>query len=206
MPSSKKQQKMSVEEYLQFEESSLERHEYVDGRIFGMAGATAAHNWISLNIAASLKAKFKGSGCRVYINDMKVSIEATNSFYYPDVIIDCGAVDKTNVFTSTPSIIFEVLSRSTASTDRREKLLSYQQIPALEAYIIVHQSRKCVEVYRREANGDWLIEEFGQGEELELKCCHLEAVRLSLEEIYEDTGMDSSPDLQVREDLELYNY
>jgi len=196
---------MTVEEYLLFEESQEVRHEYVNGRIFQMTGGTAAHNLMSLNIAASLKTQLKGSGCRAYMTDIKVRVEATNSFYYPDVIIDCGTFDRSSVFTASPIFIFEVLSRSTASTDRREKLLAYQQIPGLEAYLIVHQSRKRVDVYRREHEDDWSVQELGSGDDMDLSCGG-RTIKLSVDEIYEDTNMESSPDLQVRENAEVYLY
>lgn len=196
---------MTVEEYLLFEESADERHEYINGRVFAMTGGTAAHNLISLNIAASLKTQLKGSGCRVYMADMKVRVEASNSFYYPDVTIDCGAFDRSSVFTAKPIVIFEVLSRSTASTDRREKLLAYQQIPGLQAYFIVHQSRKRVEVYRRESNDDWTVEELGPGDEVGLSCPN-RTIKITVDEIYEDTNMENSPDLHVRENAEVYLY
>lgn len=205
MESPKKQPRMTVEEYLLFEESQEVRHEYVNGRIFQMTGGTAAHNLISLNIAASLKMQLKDSGCRAYIADMKVRVEASNSFYYPDVIVDCGSFDRSSVFTSSPIFIFEVLSRSTASTDRREKLLEYQQIPGLKAYLIVHQSRKRVDVYRRESDVDWAEQELGAGDDFELSCKN-RTIKIKVDDIYEDTDMESSPDLHVRENAEVYLY
>lgn len=194
-----------MEEYLLFEESEGERHEYINGRVFAMSGGTAAHNLISVNIVTSLKTQLKGSGCRAYVSDMKVRVEANNSFYYPDVMIDCGALDRSSVFTAKPIFVFEVLSRSTASIDRREKLLAYQQIPSLEAYLIVHQSRKHVEVYRRQSDEDWTVQELGTGDEVCLLCPN-RTITISVDEIYEDTNMENSPDLQVRENAEVYLY
>lgn len=207
MDKPQRQQKMTTEEYLRFEEEHTEKHEYVNGRIFAMTGGTIVHNLISTNIVRSLHAQLKGSGCRVYMADVKLRVEATNCFYYPDVMVECGAThDKSSVFIETPVLIFEVLSRSTASTDRREKLLSYQQIASLEAYIIVHQSRKRLEIYRRLSQDDWTIQHFGPAEVVELSWSNEKVVTVAVDEIYEDTIVEDSPDFQVSENIEVYIY
>lgn len=197
--------RMSVDEYLRFEESATVKHEYVDGEVFEMTGGTLAHNLIGGNILTLLRARLKGSGCKVYIEAVKVRIESTNSFYYPDLLVDCCAYDGTSVYTTTPVIIFEVLSRSTASTDRREKLIAYKRIPSLKAYVLVHQARKCVEVFRKESDGNWTIQIIESYGELLLETVPGEKIVLTLEEIYDDLNLESSPDLQVREDVETYS-
>ena len=126
---------------------------------------------ISTNIAAILRSQLKRSGCRVYTSDALVRIEATNSFYFPDVVVDCGKFDKNALYTSTPTVIFEVLSRSTAMTDRREKLIAYKKIPTLSAYVIVQQAWKCVELHKRLDGEAWSVEEFDANEEFALELC-----------------------------------
>lgn len=206
----KPQQTMSVDEYLHFEERATERHEFVNGKIFAMTGGTAAHNLISTNLLSSLRSQLKGSGCKVFIADMKVRIDATNSFYYPDVLVDCGHIDKNSVFVSKPVFIFEVLSRSTASTDRREKLLAYQQIPSLEAYLIVHQSRRRVNVYRRNHGDNWTELELDDEDCVELMYHSGQAIKIPVEEIYEEiyeeAYVENPPDLHVSENVEVYIY
>jgi len=96
-------------QYLTLETSANQRHEYVDGQMFAMTGASAAHNVISLNIAMSLRTKLQGTGCTVFMADMKVRIEDLNCFCYPDVLVDCETFDRKSVYTNTPAIIFEVL-------------------------------------------------------------------------------------------------
>lgn len=196
---------LSVDEYLLFEENAQVRHEYVNGRIFAMTGGTSAHNIISLNIASTLRNHLKGSGCTVYMSDMKVRAEAANSFYYPDVMVVCGSVGKNSVHTEAPTVIFEVLSKSTAAVDRREKLVAYQMIPSLQSYVIVHQSRKRVEHYRR-VDKDWTLQHLVSNEELSLQCNESEKLPLtvSMDDIYADLEFDEGPDLQVREDAEVY--
>lgn len=202
-----KQQKLSnltPEQYLIFEAAEKQRHEYVDGQVFAMAGGSAAHNVVALNIAMALRAKLQGKGCTVYISDMKVRIDDLNCFYYPDLMIDCGAFDKKSVYTKTPTVIFEVLSRSTASTDRREKLVAYRHVVSVTHYVIVHQTRKRLEVFRK-LDDEWTVQVIGSGESLELDICD-DTVTIMMNEIYADIEFDEGPDLQVREDVEIYSW
>ncbi len=197
--------KLTVEEYLASEELASVRHEYVNGRIFAMTGGSKRHNTIALNIAATLRNHLKGSGCKVFISDVKVRAKAANSFYYPDVMVVCGSIGNDDFYTEAPTAIFEVLSKSTANVDRREKLVAYQQIPSLQSYLIVHQSRKRVECYQR-VGEDWTLHELAEKEEisLELNCTAKPFVGLSMDEIYADLEYDEGPDLRVREDAETY--
>ncbi len=194
--------KLSPDQYLTLEESANQRHEYVDGQMFAMTGGSVAHNVISLNIAMSLRTKLKGKGCTVFMADMKVRIENLNCFYYPDVLVDCETFDKKSVYTKTPSVIFEVLSRSTASTDRREKLVAYRHVTSVNQYVIIHQTRKRLEVYRK-IDDEWTIQEIGSSESLILDICE-DTITISMDEIYADIEFDEGPDLQVREDVEVY--
>ena len=141
MPAAKNPKRMTVEEYLSFEEKSQTKHEYVDGFVFAMTGASARHNIISGNVFSLLRAHVKGSQCRAFIMDMKARVEISNCFYYPDVIVSCGKLNDEAVVAPDPVLIVEVLSPSTASVDRREKLLAYQQVPSLREYMVVHQRR-----------------------------------------------------------------
>src|SRR5271156_6653396 len=125
---------LTVERYLEEEERAALRHEYVDGRIFAMTGATRRHNIIAGNIYSMLRSHVRGSRCRAYVSDVKVHVESTNSFYYPDVMVSCDAYDAKAVFTDHPLVIVEVLSRSTAAIDRREKVLAYRKIESLREY------------------------------------------------------------------------
>src|SRR5262249_26861704 len=113
--------RLSVEEYLALEEKSKVRHEYVAGHIFAMAGANDAHNIISINVATILRPHLRRSGCRVYMVDMKVRVEAADTFYYPDVMVTCEPFAAKSVFKSRPVLLVEVLSLGTELVDRREK-------------------------------------------------------------------------------------
>ncbi len=148
---------MTVDDYLRREESGTVRYEFAHGRIFSMTGSSDAHNIISGNLFAKIHAHLEGSGCKAYTNNMKVRIEAADAFYYPDIMVTCETVDPKSVFKRSPRLIIEVLSPSTNQIDRREKLVAYQQIDSLKEYAIVHQSRKLIELHRREAILEWTL-------------------------------------------------
>jgi len=195
---------MSIEEYLLFEETATTKHEYLDGETFAMTGGTLAHNKISTNILKTLFGQLESSGCNVYMSDVKVRIEANNSFYYPDVLVDCGSYQKERLFVESPSIIFEVLSPSTAATDRREKLVAYKRIPSLKAYVIVQQSRKLISVYLRSNAEDWTIQEMRSNDDFSVELFFGRTVKLSVNEIYEGTDIDDGAKLSIREEAEIY--
>jgi Uma2 family endonuclease len=119
-----------------------------------MAGASADHGIISLNIAAELRAQLRGKRCTPFISDMKVKIPPIGpnyelTFYYPDVVVACGENEPDPFYREEPEVIFEVLSPSTASTDLREKRAAYLRIPSIQGFITVAQDRMDAIVYRR---------------------------------------------------------
>lgn len=146
---------MSIDEYLAAEAKASVRHEYVRGRIFAMTGATDAHNIICGNLFAPLHSFLRGGPCIAYANDMKVHVEIMESFYYPDIMVSCEPLDPSSVFKCTPRLIVEVLSPSTRLTDRREKLVAYQQLASLMQYVVIEQKRYLVESHTRLSGKDW---------------------------------------------------
>lgn len=175
---------MSVEDYLVFEEQSQVRHEYVGGEIHAMAGESVAHNTIALNIAGALRAKLRGGPCRVFIENVKVhlSVSREDVFYYPDVVVSCHPTGVEKHFVKLPTVVFEVLSPSTENVDRREKKMSYLQVPTLEEYVIVAQERREVTIFRRANHwvGETIENPDGVVEFRSLKQA------MTLAEIYED--------------------
>jgi Uma2 family endonuclease len=150
---------LTPEEYLQLEAKSDIKHEYIDGEVYAMAGATDIHVTIALNIAILLRNHLRGSGCRVYISDMKVRIEAQNRFYYPDVLVTCEDRDRENsTFKQFPSLIIEVLSDSTEAFDRGDKFADYQSLPSLQEYVLVNTKKARIECFRRTKEGLWLLQ------------------------------------------------
>lgn len=143
--------RLSTEEYLRAEENGAVRHEYVRGQLFDRVGGTDAHNLICQNVAYGLREALRGGPCRVFVVDMKVRIASVRVFYYPDVFVTCDPDDREAYFKEKPSLVVEVLSDSTESIDRREKFLNYELVPSLREYVLVHQKRHEVEVFRRES-------------------------------------------------------
>jgi Uma2 family endonuclease len=149
---------ISPEEYLEMERDAFEKHEYFEGTVYAMAGATENHICIVDNIASETQTFIKGKGCRSYSSDFRVATPRFESYMYPDITIVCGKVEKKDGVFDTltnPSVIIEVTSESTEKYDRGYKQIYYLQIPALKEYIIVDSLRCRAEINRRSENGDW---------------------------------------------------
>ncbi len=194
---------LGADEYLRLEELTSVRHEFVDGELYAMTGGTMAHSLITTNIGTSLKSQLKASGCRVYISNLKVRIDATNSFYYPDVLVDCGHYVKDKTFTTSPVLIVEVLSRSTAAIDQREKLFAYKKIDSLKAYIMIQQSRARVAIHLRGDEDTWTKQEVDKDGYFTIEVCPGTNIKIHLNEIYDDCNLDAD-NLQVQEESAAY--
>lgn len=131
----------TLAEYLASEEASPVRREYVDGRIFGMAGSKRRHNLIVARLFQSARNVADSGRCQVFSSDMKVHIEARNSVYYPDLLVCCDQNDRDELCVRQPCFIVEVLSPSTARVDRYEKRASYERLPSLQEFALVEQNR-----------------------------------------------------------------
>ncbi len=141
---------LSIDDYLQLEAQSTIKHEYIDGEVYAMAGASDIHVTIALNLAALLRSHVRGTGCRVYIADMKARIEARNHFYYPDVMVTCDPQDQeTSDYKRFPKLVVEVLSDSTEAFGRGDKFADYQAIATLEEYVLINTRHRRVECFRR---------------------------------------------------------
>ena len=174
---------LSVEEYLELEEQSMVRHEYVGGELYASAGASDRHNSISGKIYRRLSDAADGGSCRVYMSDMRLRLE-DDTFYYPDVMVVCEPLESENpTFQREPRLIVEVTSQSTETLDRREKLAAYKTIPTLKAYLIVSRDREWIQHYRRDENGAWQRGDLVDEGRLSLPCPQNAA--LSVEDVYE---------------------
>lgn len=159
----------TVEEYLALERESEERHEYLDGQIYAMAGESTQHADISVNIVSELRTQLKGTPCRVGTKDSKVlsgpAIKHSRStrglFSYPDLVVVCGEprfLDEHQDVLLNPTVIIEVLSPATESFDRGEKFRRYRtQIPSLTDYVLVSQELPLIEHFRRQTNDEWIL-------------------------------------------------
>ena len=140
---------MTIREYLAFEEQSDIRHEYVAGEIHATAGASRRHGLIVMNVAGQLWAALRGGPSETHANDVKVQA-AVDVIYYPDVVVTCDPDDRDPLIVNAPKVVVEVLSPTTATTDRREKMIYYRQIPSLLCYLIVHQDQRRIEQHWRD--------------------------------------------------------
>jgi Uma2 family endonuclease len=192
---------LTVEEYLAQEELAEVRHEYVNGQLFAMAGASDAHNVICVNLLALIHQHLKGSGCRAYINDMKVRIDVANSFYYPDIMVTCEPIDAKSAYKQLPVLIVEVLSPSTSHIDRREKLVAYRHLSSLRQYLIVHQNRYRIEAYRKDKDGQWEVTIITRNDMVAFTALPGE-LEISTEAVYEGVVLEPT----VEEDEEKYAY
>jgi len=154
--------KYSFAEYMAMEETSIDRHDFYHGEIFAMAGATANHHQIGQNINAALINRFKSDGCFISLEGVRLELAEENFYLYPDVFLTCDERDKkNNLFKNFPSIIFEVLSDSTALYDKEVKLKYYKKIESLNYYVLVSQKEIMVEVYSRTNNSQiWQYQTF----------------------------------------------
>jgi Uma2 family endonuclease len=158
------QRRYTVEEYFAFEEQSAIRHEYYHGEIFpldgpaAMAGATFAHNTIKQNCVMALRQGLRGSGCRVFDENVRLSIEQDKQFTYPDVMVTCHPDDQRETrIARHPGLIIEVLSTSTEAHDRGWKFQQYQRLPELQQYVLISQNQVLVESFLRDSNNDWKL-------------------------------------------------
>ncbi len=179
----------TYQQYLQHEASSNVKHEFIDGDIYAMAGGTIEHAVISMNIGAALSAQLRGSPCIVASSDLKVRVLATDLATYPDVTVIWGPVQRdpqSGDVVLNPTLVVEVLSKSTEDWDRGEKLENYKQVPSLQACVLISYRRRHIEIVRRAANGAWLTETAGPGESLPLP---LAGCALAVDEVYRNVDI-----------------
>jgi len=183
-------QKLSIEEYLEMENASSEKHEYYKGEVFAISGAKVTHNIITKNLLISLAIKLKRKSRQPFGSDQRIHIEANILFTYPDISIICGDIitrnnDEYNVL--NPTVLIEVLSPSTKNYDRGEKFKLYRDIPTLKEYVLVDSESMHIEIFRLNANHHWELEEYNKDAESIL--IQSVSTPLSLAEIYEGTAL-----------------
>ncbi len=151
MGSSAKKLPVTAAEYLEGERLSEVRHEFVDGRIYAMSGASLRHNEICGDVYALVKNHLKGGPCRVFIEAVKVELadDLTESYYYPDVFVTCEPADDDSHVVRQPKLIIEVLSPSTSRNDRGDKLANYKRIPSVEEIVYIEQDWPEIFMVRR---------------------------------------------------------
>lgn len=180
----------TVDEYLELERGSSGKHEFFNGEIFAMAGASEAHDLIAGDLSAALKAALRGK-CRVHTSDMRLFIPETGLYTYADAVVLCGASDLTTdkpPALKNPTAIFEVLSETTESYDRGKKFENYRSIPSLLDYVLLAQERPLVEHFARQPDGTWNLRVLRSGEALRLRCGDIAVDLMYLDALREETG------------------
>lgn len=151
----------TLDDYLAWDAGQDERHEFVNGEVFLMAGAGEGHNVVAGNFYIRLREHLGNTPCRTYMSDMKLRVETLNNIFYPDIMVTCDPTDReSGMSKSQPKLIVEILSPSTANYDRGEKFVSYRQIPSLREYVMVDIDKRQVELYRLGDQGLWVLHPF----------------------------------------------
>ena len=175
----RKRKKITEAQYLKMERASATKSEYFEGEVFAMAGTSKRHGVLAGNAFAALHPQARQRRCDIFQNDMRVKVTTTGLYTYPDVVVACGGGQYEDAEVDTllnPTLMIEVLSKSTAAYDRGEKFQQYRKLPSLEDYILVSQDRRLIEHYSRQPDGRWLLSEFSElNDVIELPSigCHL---------------------------------
>lgn len=172
---------ISFREYLGRESTAEERHEYVDGKVFAMAGATEAHEIVAGNLFVAVHQHLRGKPCRVFKGDMKlkIALHRRDLGYYPDIMVTCDPADAEPLFKESPKLLIEVMSNY--KTDHMEKLFAYQQIPSLEQYLVVSQDPDERQAWLYQRANAWEQEEGAPGGVIQLGSIEFS---LSLNDVY----------------------
>ena len=177
--------------YLAWEAEQSTKHEYHDGEVFAMAGASDAHVTVAGNVYMALRNHLRGSPCSVFISDMKLRVEEDNAFFYPDVFVTCADSDRGQSHSkSAPVLVVEVLSPATSAYDRGAKFAAYRKLPTLREYALIDPERLSLDLFRREGDSKrWVlhpIEAGGHGEWASV------GLQVPLEALYEDVPMTTT--------------
>jgi Uma2 family endonuclease len=182
---------VTPDEYLALERQAEYKNEYFDGEVFAMVGASRKHNLISLNVASELRAQLRGHECEVYQSDMRVRIPSANVYTYPDAVVVCGEPRFEDAAADTllnPTVIVEVLSKSTETYDRGAKFSYYRTLESVAEYLLIAQDEFHVEHYVRQADGRWMLADIRAPE----SSVGLDSIRrsLPLRDVYEKVEME----------------
>ena len=182
--------RLSIGEYLALECQAETKHEYYQGEVFAMSGASTRHNILFSNLFGDLAFKLKGKSCRPYGSDMRIHIPENTLFTYPDISIFCGElqISEHNEDSAIgPTVLVEILSPSTKNYDRGEKFKLYRDIPSLREYVLIDTESVRVEVFRLNASQHWELEEYKSLD----KILSIQAIdfSLSLRDIYSGTKL-----------------
>ena len=160
---------MTAAEFLAWDEHQTLRREFVRGEVFAMAGGEDRNNTVAGNLYVALRAHLAGSPCRVYSADVKLRVEAADCFFYPDVMVTCSAADAASRLIKREAVlVVEVLSPSTSAYDRGDKFADYRALPSLAEYLLVDVDKRRCDLYRKGADGLWVLHPTQGGQPLVL--------------------------------------
>ncbi|NET49639.1 MAG: Uma2 family endonuclease [Merismopedia sp. SIO2A8] len=183
---------LTPDAYFTWEEQQLENYEYIDGQVYAMGGGTVNHGRIAVNIIALLSAHVSPQGCITGNSDIRVNIVGTQNYTYPDASVTCDDRDQTtSQYITYPCLIVEVLSDSTEAYDRGGKFRLYRQNPQLIDYLLVSSTRIEMDLYHKNAAGDWMILNYQAGDIVELKSINLS---IPIEDAYRNLNLEPSSD------------
>jgi Uma2 family endonuclease len=197
-------------EYLAFERQSDVKHEYFRGEIFAMSGASRQHVRISVNVTAWLAGQLKGRRCELFNGDMRVKVSPTGLYTYPDASVVVGRPrfeDKELDVLLNPTVIVEILSKSTEAHDRGEKFAQYRTLDTLTDYLLISQDRPLIERFTCQPDGVWLFTESAGLDAV----MPIESIlcQLPLAEVYDRVEFDQTPAapklIVVKEEAEAYS-
>lgn len=177
--------------YLAWEAEQSTKHEYHDGEVFAMAGASDAHVTVAGNVYMALRNHLRGRPCSVFISDMKLRVEEDNAFFYPDVFVTCADSDRGQSHSkSAPVLVVEVLSPATSAYDRGAKFAAYRKLPTLREYALIDPERLSLDLFRRDGDSKrWVLHPIEAGGHVEWASVGLQ---VPLEALYEDVPMTTT--------------
>ncbi len=173
--------RLSSEEFLAWDATQTQRHEFVGGDVFAMSGAGEAHVTAAGNLYLTLRQHLAGTPCRTFITDMKLHVQAADAYFYPDVMVTCSAIDAASPNSkSEPLLLAEVLSPSTAAYDRGNKFAAYRRIATLREYLLVDPDTRRADLYRLGSDGLWVLHPAEPGAAIELASVKLQLTSTAL--------------------------
>lgn len=184
---------VTPEEYLALERKAEYKSEYLHGEIFAMTGASRKHNLISINTSSSLNHQLRGRPCEVYVSDMRVKVAASGLYTYPDVVVVCREPQFEDDYLDTllnPTVLFEILSKSTERYDRIAKSGYYRTLESLTEHLLIAQDEVHVEHYVKQADGQWSLSDLRSLDaaiELESIGC-----TVALRDVYDKVSLDKA--------------
>jgi Uma2 family endonuclease len=180
--------RMSLQEYLAWEERQPTKNEFHRGEVFAMVGARRVHGRVVSNLNRRLAEALDGSACQVFTEGMKVQI-GDDAVLYPDVFVTCDKADlSTDLIFTAPTLVVEVLSPGTQAYDRSQKFALYRRIPALQEYILVDPDTRRVEAFRRGTDGLWDLHDMSESDTLEAASV---GCRIAMADVFD--GLDAPP-------------